>query len=335
MGGESMNTQATGGFVRTVLGDITPQQVGVCYAHEHLIIDNGFATHANPDFLLDDVSKCVSELKEVYALGVRTMVDSMPMACGRNVLKLAEVARLSGMQILCPTGIHLAKYYPPGHWSTRLDQDALAGLFVSEITQGIDANDGNGPHWQTSEHRAGLIKVAGGLDKLDDQQRATFKAAALAHCITGAPILTHTEQGTAAIEQLELLRNHGVDLGHVVLSHLDRKPDTAYHRDVLQSGACLEYDSAFRWKVDCVQDNPTMQLLLTLLPEFPGRIILGMDAARRSYWKHYGGKPGMCFLQAIWTKHMQQVGITDEQIQQIFIDNPAQAYTFSKQGNMK
>ncbi|MAX26840.1 MAG: aryldialkylphosphatase [Phycisphaeraceae bacterium] len=323
-----MNQQTQAPFIRTVTGDIPPDQVGVCYAHEHLIIDAGFATHANPDFLLDDVAKCVAELQEVFDLGVRTMVDSMPMACGRNVLKLADVSKRSGMQILCPTGIHLSKYYPPGHWSTRLDEETLSQHFVSEITDGIDANDGNGPHWQASSHRAGLIKVAGGLDRLDDQQRVTFKAAAQAHVITGAPILTHTEQGTAAMEQLELLRDHGVDLKHVVLSHLDRKSDVAYHRDVLQSGVCLEYDSAFRWKVDQVADNPTMQLLTALLADFPDQLMLGMDAARRSYWKQYGGKPGLHFLYQTWVSQMQQVGISDQHIQRLFIDNPAQAYRF-------
>ncbi|HAI11875.1 MAG TPA: aryldialkylphosphatase [Phycisphaerales bacterium] len=313
-------------FIRTVLGDIAPGQLGVCYAHEHLIIDPSFATHTNTDFLLDDVSKCVAELQEAYTCGVRAMVDSMPMACGRNVHKLAEISGKTGIHILCPTGIHLAQYYTPGHWSTRLDEDALAALFVSEILDGIDNNDGNGPHWLSGKHRAGLIKIAGGLDQLDDQQQAIFRAAAQAHCITGAPILTHTEQGTAAMEQLSILQDHGVDLKHVVLSHLDRKPDSTYHRDVLQSGVRLEYDSCFRWK--SVNENPTMNLICELLPQFPDQIMLGMDAARRSYWKQYGGSPGMCFLQTKWRSRMLDVGITDVLIDQMFIHNPAQTYAF-------
>lgn len=319
----------TSGFIRTVLGDIAPEQMGVCYAHEHLIIDASFTTHANADFLLDDVVKCVAELREAYDCGVRTMVDSMPMACGRNVTKLAEVSRQTGMHILCPTGIHLAKYYPPGHWSTRLDVETLTQLFISEINEGVDAHDGNGPYWQASEHRAGLIKVAGGLDKLDDQQRIIFKAAAKAHRITGAPILTHCEQGTGAIEQLELLRDHGVDLKHVVLSHLDRKPDETYHREVLQSGVRLEYDSAFRWPMKDSDINPTMQLLMALLPEFPDQIMLGMDAARRSYWKQYGGSPGMSFLRTTGLSSMQKVGLSDELIHRVFVNNPADTYAFS------
>jgi phosphotriesterase-related protein len=36
--------------VRTVLGDIARADLGVCYAHEHVITDPGFATQENPDF---------------------------------------------------------------------------------------------------------------------------------------------------------------------------------------------------------------------------------------------------------------------------------------------
>lgn len=69
-------------FIRTVLGDIAPEELGVCYAHEHLIIDPSFATDQNPDFLLDSVENGVAELKELKALGVGACVDSMPLNCG-------------------------------------------------------------------------------------------------------------------------------------------------------------------------------------------------------------------------------------------------------------
>lgn len=312
-------------FIRTVLGDIAPEHLGVCHAHEHLIIDPSFTTHLTPDFLIDDVEACIAELREALSAGVRAMVDSMPMACGRNVLKLAEVSRRSSVHVLCPTGLHLAKYYPPGHWSGRIGVDQLALLFIREINDGIDANDGNGPTWVGTGHRAGLIKIASGLGGIDDHERKVFTAAAIAHQITGAPILTHTEQGTAAIEQIELFLSLGVDLSHVVLSHTDRKPDVAYHRDILQSGVRVEYDSCFRWQG---QANPTLDLLETLMPEFPDQIMLGMDAARRSYWKHYGGAPGLTFLLGPFVEAMRSRGISNDLIRRAFLTTPSQAYQF-------
>ena len=71
-------------FVRTVLGDIEPSQMGVTYSHEHIVIEESFPVLQNPDFLLNDTAKISAELKAVYMAGGRTMVDTMPAACGRK-----------------------------------------------------------------------------------------------------------------------------------------------------------------------------------------------------------------------------------------------------------
>jgi len=105
--------------------------------------------------------------------------------------------------------------------------------------------------------RAGIIKVAGGLDRLDALQERAFDAAAAAHLATGCPILTHTEQGTAGMEQVERLALRSVPPGRVILSHVDRVPDVEYHRRLLDTGVNLEYDSGFRWK----EGNLTIELL--------------------------------------------------------------------------
>ncbi len=94
-------------FLRTVLGDIGAAQAGICYAHEHLIIDPSFTTYMYPDFLLDSVERASVDVADFYAAGGRTLVDSMPCGGGRNVVKLAEISRRTGANIVCPTGLHL------------------------------------------------------------------------------------------------------------------------------------------------------------------------------------------------------------------------------------
>ena len=37
-------------FVRTVLGDIDPSQMGITYSHEHIVIEESFRFLKNPDF---------------------------------------------------------------------------------------------------------------------------------------------------------------------------------------------------------------------------------------------------------------------------------------------
>ncbi len=313
-------------MIRTVLGDIEDADMGICYAHEHLIIDESVATLRYPAFKLESVEKGIAELKEVHALGCRAMVDSMPCDGGRNPVKLAAISKGSGIHILCPTGLHLAQYYDDGHWGNKYDADQLAGLFIADIEEGIDRFDYSGPIVERTEHRAGLIKIATEGEEIGLREQRVFEAAGMAHKATGAPILTHCEQGLGAIEQAALLEKHGVDLSKVVLSHTDRANDLSYHRDILQTSVRLEYDSGFRWKTE---ENPTLDLLVGLLDEFPDQIMLGMDAARPAYWKHYGGSPGLTFLLDEFTQMMKERGVTDEQWEKIFVSTPASTYSFA------
>ena len=314
-------------FLRTVLGDVDAELIGVCYAHEHIVIERSFVTQHYPEFLLDDIPAIAAELTAFHQAGGRTVVDSMPCGGGRSVTKLAEISSRSGVHILCPTGVHLEQYYPHGHWTEDANVAELSRLFIDEIEFGIDANDTNGPTLERTSHRAGLIKVASGLDALRPRDKKIFEAAAIAHLDTGAPILTHTEQGTAALEQVALFAKLGLDPSHIVLSHLDRKPDLGYHREVLSTGVNLEYDSAFRWKTD---HNPTRQLLVSLAEEgYIDQLMLGMDAARSSYWKSFGGSPGLTFLLEDFSRQLRADGWGDEHFAAIFCKNPSRAFAFA------
>lgn len=168
------------GFLRTVTGDVDTADAGICYAHEHIIIDPSFTTFCNPDFLLDSVERACVDLHEFRAAGGKTMVDSMPCGGGRNVRKLAEITRRTGVNIVCPTGLHLPKYYPPGHWGERLSVEAMSELFIAEIEDGIDSNDYSGPLIDRTEHRAGVIKVATSGERPTDRERRVIEAAVTA-----------------------------------------------------------------------------------------------------------------------------------------------------------
>lgn len=317
-------------FVRTVLGDVAAGEIGITYAHEHIIIDPCFATYVESGFLLDSAENACVDLMEFRELGGRTLVDSMPCSAGRNAEKLAAVANAAGVNIVCPTGVHLSKYYPPGHWSERLSAEKIGELFRADIEEGVDRFDYSGPYVERTAHRAGVIKVATGLNRIDDHQRKVIEAAAFAHHATGAPILTHTEEGTAALEQVKLFGELGVPLDHVCLSHTDRKPDPAYHCEILSTGVYVEYDSGFRWTGKGISgENPTRELVVAMFAAgFGGQIMLGMDAARRRYWRGYGGEPGIAFLLRDFVPELLGAGLTQEDVARIFVTNPAHCYSF-------
>lgn len=303
-------------FVRTVLGDIPSEGLGIVYAHEHVVIKGPFVEKSFPEFLLEDLDAIGEELKALRRAGVGATIDAMPTDSGRSAADLIEVSKRTGMAIVASTGLHLRLYYPAEHWVDTIEEDALVELFVREIEEGME---GTGA-------RAGVIKVAGSLDRLTDLERRNFRAAARAQRMTGCPILTHTEQGTAALEQVRILQDSGADLAHVVLSHLDRSGDLAYHREVLSTGVRLEFDSAFRWGA---RENGTLALILALAPEFPDAIVIGMDAARRAYWRSFGGGPGLAYLVDTFVPILREAGLPERLLQRILVHNPAQAYAFA------
>jgi phosphotriesterase-related protein len=251
----------------------------------------------------------------------------MPCGGGRNPTKLAGISRRMGVNIVCPTGLHLQKYYPPGHWREHLSTEQIADLFISEIEEGIDSRDYNGPAISRTQNRAGVIKVATGGERATAHERKVIEAAVMAHRETGAPILTHTEQGIGALDQIRLFRDLGASLPNVAISHTDRRPDPVYHSEILSSGVMLEYDSAFRWPAS--EGNPTLALVLAMFAEgFGEQILLGMDTARRKYWRSYGGTPGLRFLLQEFVPRLKEGGLTPEDIETIFVRNPARCYAF-------
>jgi phosphotriesterase-related protein len=314
-------------FVRTVLGDIAPSALGRTYAHEHLVIDDGYVVQLFPDLHLPSAAKAAAELASIRAAGGGAVVETMPCDCGRDVLKLAEASRASGVHLIAPTGLHLPKFYPRGHWRFRLGAGELADLFVAEIEEGVDANDHAGPDVRRTSHRAGILKVASGTRGLDAAERSAFEAAAAAHRRTGAPVITHVEPGLG-FDQVDLLLARGVPPGKITLSHTDRTLDRDYHRALLRTGVNVEYDRMLRAPLD--DANPTLRLGAELLPEFPGQVMFGTDGARGAYWRSYGGSPGLDYLLLGFCDALRRLGTGQELLDRAFVETPARAFSFAR-----
>ncbi|WP_339702978.1 aryldialkylphosphatase [Algoriphagus aquimarinus] len=314
-------------FFRSVLGDVESKKMGLTYSHEHIIIEDSYPAASHPEFLLNEVDKVAAELTAFYSKGGRTVVDTMPANAGRNALKLAEVSRKSGVNIIAPTGIHLEIYYPLNHWRYSYTEDQLTDLFIADITEGIDQFDYSGPIVNRTAHKAGLIKLATGDDAFSLHQQRIFRAVVNAHLVTGAPILTHTNFGRQALEQAEFFAKLGAKLEHVVLSHVDRAKDVDYNRAVLDVGVRVEYDSAFRWKSG--EPNHTLNLLENLLSDYPDQITMGMDMAKNAYWKSYGGGPGLTYLIETIPAFLSEKGM-EEFYENIFFSTPSKLFSFFK-----
>lgn len=314
--------------VRTVLGDISATALGPTYVHEHFIIDGLLVAERMPEIHLASADRAIEDLQPCVAAGLGAAVDTIPAACGRGPRRLAHISETTGVAIIACTGLHTAKFYAGNPWAIETDPERLAELFVADIVDGIDRFDYTGPVVDRTPHRAGILKMATLGQRPDGRETRVFSAGALAHRQTGVPLLTHCENGTGALGQLELLRELGVPLERVVLSHTDKVEDVAYHRAILESGVNVEYDQAIRHAEESV---PATATLIAAMVEsgFEDQIMLGTDGARQSLLTSYGGTPGLAWLLTDFATTLDGLGVSDAVRHKFFVDNPARFLDFA------
>lgn len=309
----------SGGVIRTVGGDLPSDMAGPTYAHEHLIIDSPLVAESMPHIHLPSIDEAVAEVRQCIATGVRTMVDAMPAASGRDPDRLGRVSVLSGMRVVASTGLHTSRYYESVPWTEEETPDQLAVRFVADVEEGIDAHDYRGETVERTDVRAGVVKAGTLTERLSPRDERLFEAVAITARSTGVPVLTHTEGGSGGPAQIELLNRLGVPLDRVALSHTDKVSDLGYHQAMLETGVFLCYDQGLRQRED------TLALVDEVVSlGFVDQVLMGTDGARRSLWSTLGGSPGLSSLY-----ETARASFDVEVVHRVFVANPARYLTLS------
>jgi phosphotriesterase-related protein len=299
--------------VRTVLGDIDPAGLGVCDAHDHLFL----RSPALPGPPLDDVAAAHATLTAYRDLGGGAMAHWTPFGMGRRAEQLVAASRATGVRVIAATGLHQQVHYDPELLRRLRRGDALAELFVAELTHGTAAGDD--PDGPRTAVRAGMIKVAGMFHGLDDHTRWVMTAAADAHHATGAPIGIHHEMGTAAADVLALLHGElGVPASSLLLGHLNRFPDPGMHRELAAAGAFLAFDGPSR--AHHATDAWTVGSLVALASHgHTGQLLLGADTTAP------GAGPGAPYLlRVMGPRLVRELG--EAAVDALLRANPARAF---------
>jgi predicted metal-dependent phosphotriesterase family hydrolase len=292
-------------IVRTVLGEIAPEELGACDAHEHLFL----ATRAQPGDEFLDVDKAIAEARTLVQAGGRALVDWTPLGVGRDLAGLATVARVTGLHIVAATGLHRDVHYAADSAFRSKSVDALTERFVADMRD-----------------RCGIVKAGGGYHHLTPFEEKVLAAAAAAHVATGAPVCVHTEHGTMGLAIVERLSGLAVDPGSVVLAHVDRNPDAGEHAETAATGAWLQLDGPGRTKY--WPDSTILRLIADLAERgHASQILLGGDTGRASMMRAYGGGPGLDYVFARFKPRLDRE-LGAELSEQIFVTNPARAFAF-------
>ena len=314
--------------VRTVLGDVAAASLGPTLMHEHVILDSPLIESDHSHIHLPSVDEASDEVALCVAEGFGAMVDAMP-AGGRDPLKLKQVSERTGVSVIATSGLHTEKYYTSQAWALDIDVPSLAQVFVDDTEVGLDRYDHRGPIVERTDVRAGLIKVATDEAGMTERAGRLFEAATEAAMRSGVAILTHTEQGRGALDQIERFVALGFPLHRVVISHTDKVTDESYHTDILASGVSVEYDQAIRRSKASV--NATAALTAEMVRKgYVRQIMFGTDGARRSLWSTLGGEPGLAYMGRRFRTMLKEVGVSEADIDAMYIENPRRFLTIAE-----
>jgi len=297
--------------VQTVRGPVAGEDLGIVDYHEHLCFNApAWLLREDRDFTLNDVEKSAQELRAWHQAGGKTIIEMSAIDFGRDVHSVRKIAELvPEVNIIMITGFNKPYYCDAWVWKTP--EADLIQLLVQDITEGIEGTD----------IKAGIVKGGTGYNKVDAFGEKLLRVAARTHKETGVPIITHTEGGTMGIEQVEIFLDEGVDPSCVCLSHMDRNPDFWIHKKICQMGAFLGYDCPGKAKYG--PDQMRIDLLKRLMEAGCGRqILLGNDLGRPSYWRSYGGGPGLDFILTRFLPRLRDEGLSEEVIQDLVVNNP-------------
>jgi len=302
--------------IMTVRGPIAPADMGLTLPHEHVIVDFAGAEKGGPDrYDRDEVfNVALPHLKQAHQLGCRTFVDCTPAYLARDPVLLRRLSEASGLHIVTNTGYYGAAndIAIPAH-AHQESAAQLAARWEREWTSGIE---GTGI-------RPGFIKIGVDAGRLSEIDRRLVEAAALAHLTTGLTIAAHTGNGEAAMEELVVLRDKGVDASAFIWVHAQNERDPAIHARAAERGAWVEFDGigpkSIERHLECVEAMKERGLL--------GRVLISHDAG----WYHVGEPRGGNFrpFDTLFTQFLPALkgaGFTEAEIRRMTVDNPQRAF---------
>ncbi|MDR1392917.1 MAG: hypothetical protein LBJ62_02965 [Bifidobacteriaceae bacterium] len=329
--------------IHGVLGPIRPEELGLTSLHEHIFIDArvwfdppddpaaprtvelgslGWTRrhiHSVADNLvLDDFDTAVAEAKAFAQAGGRTIVDVTPDGLGRRLDQMPQVARQAGINLVASTSLYTHDAHPA--WVEAASVDQIANYFLDELDNGVGA----------SGILPALIGEIGTSREITSREWRVLRGAGAAAAQSGCAISVHLDPfPTDALNILEVLVSEGVDPSRVIFSHMDEHLDLAYHREVAQAGAVIEYDTfgaEFYWG-DFHRD-PTdkerLNHLTALLAEgYANQITLGCDVWIKVTLRRYGGEGYAHLPEVIVPLLRQRYGIDQATLDMMLTGTPA------------
>ena len=274
--------------------------------HEHILVDFVGADRLRPGrYDRDEVFRIARpKLEEVKRFGCQRLLECTPNFLGRDPELLARLSDVTGVEIWSNTGLYGAaahKFVPSFARSESARQ--LAKRWIAETRE----------PW-----RPRFIKIGVNNGPLDELDRKLVRAAAITARETGLTIASHTGDGAAALEQLEIVAAERTSLAKFVWVHAQNEPDHAVHEKVARAGAWVEFDGigskTAAHHLECVRFLAAKGLL--------SRILISQDSG----WYHVGEPGGGDFREYTYLYSHFLPLLEPAQIPVLMFDNPRAAF---------
>jgi phosphotriesterase-related protein len=304
--------------IMTVNGPIDTNEIGMTLTHEHVLVDFIGADQVNKDrYDQDEVIKVVIPfLEKLKETGCNTFIECTPRYMARDPELLKRLSDETGLYIMTNTGYCGAwenKYLPSYIFSETVDQ--LSGRMVEEWENGID----------DTGIKPGFIKIAVDPGKLSETHKKIVQAAARAHLKTGLTIASHTGPAIGTFEQIEILKNEGVDPSAFIWVHAQVEKDTDTHLKAAEMGAWVSYDGLrgddIGRYVELLSNMKSANLLI--------QVLLSHDAGFYMVGQPGGGNfVGYIRLFEELLPALEKSGFTESEIEQMIVKNPQNAFAY-------
>ena len=351
-----MNTKEFKGKINTVLGTISPKDLGATLTHEHLLssLDCYFKIpeessqrhlttqklsfnnigklpgkwlHHLESMNLSDISIAIKEVMDWKLEGGGTVVDATSIGIGRDPGGLAKIARATGLNIIMGSAYYLPSSYPLN--MDYLSEKDIENEIINDLTKGV-AETGI---------RSGIIGEIGCEFPLTKNIKKVLLAAVEAQKATGAPILIHPGHSPQApIEIVDILIKSGAKNDNIIIGHLDaRIVDYSVMPELGNAGVFLELDTfgiedtefgGSHMASNIPSDLQRIDMIKFLIANgYEDQILVAHDVCDQWRYKRFGGKNYGHILNSI-VPRMLVHGISRKQVNKIIFENPARALVF-------
>ncbi|WP_369069078.1 phosphotriesterase family protein [Kineococcus terrestris] len=304
---------ATTPTLRTTLGALAADDLGLVLPHEHLFVDfraadvPGFAQASPEEFS----ALAAPLLTAAAAAGVTALVECTPPGLGRRADLIGDVSRATGVPVALATGVYREPWVP--RWVYEADDAALEDWMVRELVEGVD----------DSRVPAAFIKVSADEEELRPVEERVLRAAARASARTGALVGTHTTGGAVLLRQLEIALAEGMSPDRFLSIHTQTIHDAGVRRAVLERGAWIEFDD-----VGQGPDGTTLDLVLTTLEAGYGdQLLISHDAGWFDPALPGGGEPRpFTHLTESFLPALRGAGVDEGTVDRLCRRNPFRAF---------